>query len=106
MGGGSVVERVVEALRPYGAERIYVFGSHARGEADELSDLDLVVIKDTSEPFFTRLREAAKLLPADMAVDLLVYSPAEFSRMLDEGNVFAELVVEEGRLVYDRQAQD
>jgi predicted nucleotidyltransferase len=99
----SVIQRVVDALRPYGPDRIYVFGSHARGEADELSDLDVVLIKQTSDPFFTRLRQAGQLLPADLAVDLLVYTPAEFERMLAAGNVLAETVVEEGRVVYERQ---
>lgn len=31
--------------RQYGAERIILFGSHARGTARKGSDLDLVVIK-------------------------------------------------------------
>jgi predicted nucleotidyltransferase len=98
---------VLEALRPYGAERIYVFGSVARGEADELSDIDLVIIKETDRPFLERLREVARLLPPDIGgVDILVYSPEEFSAMLADGNAFAETVVDEGRLVYDRQAQD
>jgi hypothetical protein len=44
------------------------------------------------------------LLPRGLgAVDLLVYTPEEFERMLEEGNAFAEMIVEEGRRVYDRQ---
>jgi predicted nucleotidyltransferase len=100
------VRRLLDALRPYRAERIYLFGSVARGEADELSDIDLVVIKQTDRPFLDRLREVAKLLPPDIGgVDVLVYSPEEFSTMLANGNAFAQTVVDEGQLVYDRQAQ-
>jgi predicted nucleotidyltransferase len=100
------MQRVLRALRVYEPERVYVFGSAARGEEDELSDLDLVVIKQTSEPFWGRLRAVGRLLPADLGgVDLLVYTPEEFSRMLAEGNAFAEMIAEEGRLLYERQAE-
>ena len=102
----SRVRGLLRALRPYGAERIFLYGSLARGEADELSDIDLVVIKETAQPFWDRLREVARLLPPDLGgVDILVYSPEEFSTMLADGNAFAEMVIEEGRLIYDREAE-
>jgi len=95
------IDKLLEVLRPYEPERVYLFGSAAREEADELSDLDLVVIKRTSLPFFERLREVAKLLPAGSGgVDVLVYTPEEFLRMQQEGNAFAELIAEEARLIY------
>jgi predicted nucleotidyltransferase len=95
---------ILTALQGYEPEAIYVFGSWARGESDELSDVDLVVIKDTDVPFLQRLREVARLLPPETGgVDLLVYTPAEFSQMLRDGNAFAETVVEEGVLVHGRR---
>ena len=104
MGGTDFkarIDKLLEVLRPYEPERVYLFGSAAREEADELSDLDLVVIKRTSLPFFERLREVAKLLPAGTGgVDVLVYTPEEFLRMQQEGNAFAELIAEEARLIY------
>jgi predicted nucleotidyltransferase len=41
------IQRLLEALERYSPERVYLFGSWARGEADELSDLDVVIIKRT-----------------------------------------------------------
>ncbi len=38
------------------------------------------------------------------AIDILVYTPAEFEAMQQEGNAFAEMVVEEGRLIYGEPA--
>jgi predicted nucleotidyltransferase len=99
-------ERIVKALQPLAPERIYIFGSWARGEADELSDLDLVVVSETALPFFDRLKAAAALLPDEVgAADVLVYTPDEFDSMHRNGNVFAELVIEEGRLIYARHAE-
>jgi predicted nucleotidyltransferase len=95
--------RLLEGLRGCGAERIYLFGSAARGEADDLSDLDVVVILRTSLPFFDRLLALARLIPpAAGGVDLLAYTPDEFEAMQRDGNAFAEMIVEEGQLIYDR----
>jgi predicted nucleotidyltransferase len=94
----------VAALRALDPEQIFLIGSWARGEADELSDLDVVVIRQTTQPFLERLHEVARLLPADIgAVDVLVYTPEEFAAMRRDENAFARTVCEEGVLVYDRE---
>ena len=100
------VRKLLNSLLSYQPERMYLFGSWARGEEDELSDLDLVIIKETKSPFFERLREVSKFLPAEVGgVDILVYTPDEFATMRKEGNAFAEMILEEGSLIYDRQAE-
>ena len=101
------IRRLLDALRRYRPERVYLFGSWARGEEDDLSDLDVVVIKRTSSPFFDRLREVLELLPPGTGgIDVLVYTPEEFEAMQREGNAFAEMIVEEGKLIYAGQAED
>jgi predicted nucleotidyltransferase len=101
------VHRLIKSLLPYDPERLYLFGSWARGEEDDLSDLDLVIIKQTEVPFLDRLREVASLLPAEIGgVDILVYTPDEFAVMQQNGNAFAEMITEEARLIYDRQAKN
>jgi len=101
------VRQLVNALLPYKPERLYLFGSWARSEEDELSDIDIVVIKDSSSPFFDRLREVSSLLPAEIGgLDILVYTPKEFSRMQREGNAFVEMILEEGSLVYERKTEN
>jgi predicted nucleotidyltransferase len=100
------VRQLINALLPYQPERLYLFGSWARGEEDELSDLDVVVIKDTSSSFFDRLNEISRFLPAEIGgLDILVYTPEEFETMQREGNAFAEMINEEARLIYDREAE-
>ena len=100
------IRRLIDALRSYQPERVYLFGSWARGEEDELSDVDIVVIKRTGLPFFDRLREVGKLLPAGIGgVDILVYTPEEFAAMRREGNAFADLIAEEARVIYGQQTE-
>jgi uncharacterized protein len=100
------ISKIIEALQPYKADKIYLFGSWAHGEGDEFSDLDLVVIKHTRAHFLRRLQKAASLLPSSLGgVDIMVYTPQEFARMRKEGNAFVEMILEEGKLIYDRQTQ-
>ncbi len=43
----SIKETVSDLGKQYGAERIYLFGSYARGEATEQSDIDLRIDRGT-----------------------------------------------------------
>jgi predicted nucleotidyltransferase len=96
-----------DALLRYRPERIYLFGSWSRGEEDDLSDIDVVVIKQTNKVFFDRLRETGRLIPPGLeGVDILVYTPEEFIEMKREGNAFAEMITEEGIIIYDRQTEN
>jgi predicted nucleotidyltransferase len=100
------IDKLLEVLRLYQPERVNLFGSVAREEADDLSDLDIVVIKRTTAPFFERLMEVGRLLPAGTGgVDVLVYTPDEFAAMQRDGNAFAEMFAEEGRLIYAREKE-
>lgn len=41
------IRQIIQVLHPYQPDRIYLFGSWARGEEADLSDLDVVVIRST-----------------------------------------------------------
>jgi predicted nucleotidyltransferase len=81
--------------------KVIVFGSWARGHADEYSDLDVVVIQETDKRFLDRLEDMAITTPG-MGVDLLVYTPREVEEMQARGNSFIESVLAEGVTVYAR----
>src|SRR2546425_12068855 len=48
------LERIVRALPGLGVRRAILFGSLARGDVGGQSDLDLIFIVDTGEPFIER----------------------------------------------------
>lgn len=98
------VQKVVDCLKRYDPEQIIIFGSCARGDADEQSDVDVVVIKQTEARFLDRLLDVAKFLDNDLGkVDVFVYTREEFEEMRHTGNPFIEKVVTEGRVVYPVQ---
>ncbi len=96
------LQAVISDLMAYQPERIVLFGSSARGEVDEHSDIDLVIIKKTRDRFLQRLKKAALLIKEPISVDLFVYTPEEFAQMLDDENSFAQTVAKEGEVVYEK----
>jgi predicted nucleotidyltransferase len=96
------LRRVMEGIEAYKPERAILFGSYARGDADEYSDLDVIVIKRTGKRFFDRAIELAGLINPTFALDVLVYTPQEIEQMLDEGNSFLEMALSQGKVIYER----
>jgi len=87
-------------LEQYGPiEKIILFGSYARGDTDEYSDLDLILIKKTQQRFIERL-VSVPLLPVH--ADVFVYTPEEFERMKENENPFITSALESAKVLYER----
>ena len=85
--------------------RIILFGSYARGSADEASDLDLLVIEeflDDKADEYMRLRDALGTLPT--GVDLLLLSRNDFERRSQVKGTMPHRAHHEGRVLYDTTA--
>src|SRR5688572_10368505 len=95
------LKKLVELLRGYEPERIILFGSRARGEADQYSDYDVVVIKRTESPFLERLQDMVPYLVAfERPAEILVYTPEEFAQMSETG--LGWVIHQEGIVLYER----
>ena len=96
---GEIARRIVAALSP---ERIYLFGSRARGDAQPDSDYDVLVVVSTSQlPGHRRDAMALRALRGlRLSVDVLVLTRAEFDGKLDVVCSLPATVVREGKLIY------
>ncbi len=82
--------------------RVILFGSRARGDADEYSDTDLVIVAGTDRPFPDRCRDYLDLLEVIAPpVEMLIYTPEEFEQMRGEERPFLMQILEEGVEVYE-----
>lgn len=99
-----VIQRLAERIRQtYRPERIVLFGSHARGTADEESDIDLLIVKDTDKPFHKRWAEVAALIqPVAEGRDVspFVLTPGEVEERLRRGDQFVEEILTKGEVLY------
>ena len=100
----QMVQAIVAEVDP---EQVILFGSRARGDAREDSDVDLVVVE--AEPFGkTRSRrlEAVRLWKSlsgfIVPKDILVYSRDEVEYWRDSLNHVLARALREGRVLYER----
>lgn len=95
----DIVRRLVAAYQP---ERIYLFGSMARGDAGRDSDYDiLVVVADDAEPErLTSRRGYEALVGTGYAADILVWRRSAFEVRLPLKASLPATVAREGRLLY------
>ena len=83
-------------LRAHQVEAAYLFGSWARGQADKLSDIDVIVVAESGRPFVERFRDYPDVIRAPTGIDLLIYTPEEFARER-RCNRFIRHALREGR---------
>lgn len=96
------IASILADLRGYDPERVILFGSAARGEADAHSDLDFLVIKRTDQPFLQRLKEVALRCRDGSGVDFFVYTPEEVARMRESESPFLEAALRDGKVLYEK----
>lgn len=81
-----------------------VFGSYARGEPHEESDLNLCVIVPEAGDWLYRPHEMRRLVPvSEVALELLVVTPSELEHLRSVENPLVEAVVREGKVLYERE---
>ena len=96
-----MVDRIVGQFQPI---RILLFGSQARGDTNESSDIDLlVVVREVQDKrqAAVEMRQALRDLP--VSKDIFVTTPDEID---ERGNVVGNIIYEalrEGRVVYEQQ---
>ncbi len=96
-----IVEKIVSEIKP---EKIILFGSYARGNFNQESDLDLLIIKDADEPSrMVRRKIDALLRGRRFAVDLLVRKTEEIAWNLKAENQFyLHNIFKDVKVLYER----
>jgi uncharacterized protein len=84
----TLLDLIRDNLRRKNIIAAYIFGSFAQEKEHLWSDMDLIIVKDSSLPFIERPREFFDLLDIGVPLDILVYSPAEFAKIKNEENGF------------------
>lgn len=89
---------VLDTCRP---ERVVLFGSRITGEAQEDSDLDVIIVSKMFEriPFIRRMAFMLKTVRFEKHIDFLCYAPAEFGRIQHTSAVLQD-ALQYGEVIY------
>lgn len=99
----EAVRRAVAAA--HAPSRVIVFGSYARGDADEGADLDLMVVeREVPSKGEEMLRLNRAIGWVGKGVDVLVYSEEEFERRSQVPGTAPYWASREGKVMYDAAA--
>jgi predicted nucleotidyltransferase len=95
-----IIARITAAIDP---QKIILFGSWARGERGPHSDIDLLIVQESSLPRPRRYAQIRRLFwGMGLPMDILVYTPEEFARYQSVPGSFTHTVAREGRVLYAR----
>jgi predicted nucleotidyltransferase len=95
-----LVQKIVPEIQP---QKIILFGSYARGDFGQDSDLDLFIITDSQgSSRAVRRRVEALLWGREFPVDLIVRTPAEVEWNVRARNPFyLHHILKQGKVLYE-----
>jgi predicted nucleotidyltransferase len=100
----EVIEDILERLLAgYTPQKVILFGSYAYGNPRPGSDIDLLIIKETSERFIDRWVTVRRLLSDPkrlVPLETLVLTPEEIAARLAIGDQFLAEIMNKGEVLY------
>ncbi len=94
----DVVQQIASHFHP---NRIILFGSYAYGNPQPESDVDLLVVMDTSMGETCQGVEILKGITYRFGLDVLVYTPQRLAQRLEWGDSFVREIVTQGKVLYE-----
>lgn len=99
------ITKIKELLTPIfqksKVKKAFLFGSYATGKETKRSDLDLMIIMNTSKRFFERYDQFDEIYNTfkGYAIDLLIYTPEELEKI--SHRKFIKDVLYKGKIIYE-----
>ena len=99
--------QIIEAIKTkYNPEKIILYGSFAYGVPDKNSDIDLLVIKESSERPLDRMTLVHRIVDIRdstyPALSPIVLTPEEIKQRLEIGDQFIEEILTKGEVLSAR----
>jgi predicted nucleotidyltransferase len=99
------IDHIKKVLLPFfketNTQKVYLFGSLARGTQTSKNDIDLMIICETNKRFFDRFEDYEKIpnVLNDRSVNMLIYTNADLSKI--SHRTFIKGILKEGIVLYE-----
>ena len=99
----AIAQLIVERFNP---EQVILFGSHARGEVGEHSDVDLLIMLHDDAGRSQRGNPIRRAIAERfvLPVDVIIRSPEALAAQRNDPYSFIHKVLKEGEVLYERRA--
>src|SRR3990172_8593113 len=103
-------KQIIRSLRRIHPHKVIIFGSQARGDIHEHSDIDLIVVVDSDHYPQTFKEKMDIYLPVsrmlseireDIPIDLLVYTRPMFDKLVSLNSMFSKEIQKTGVVLYE-----
>lgn len=94
----KLCDQIVQGFNP---DKVILFGSYANGKPDADSDVDIMVIMPFQGRSVDQAIEIRKNVSVNIALDLMVRSPAQIEERLDSNDFFIKEIIDEGKVLYE-----
>jgi len=98
----AITEQIVKKYKP---EKIILYGSAARGDFDQDSDIDMLIIKKSHKSRPERATDVYRLiwdLERTSPFEPLVFTPKELEGRIKLGDPFFLTILKEGKVLYGK----
>lgn len=95
----DVVTQIVTKFQP---ERVILFGSYAYGDPSPTSDVDLLIVMNTSLRSVEQEIIICRAINYHFGLDLLVHTPQSLAERIAKGDSFLREIVTQGKVLYER----
>ncbi|MER3447378.1 MAG: nucleotidyltransferase domain-containing protein [Candidatus Dadabacteria bacterium] len=98
-----MIKNLEKLIAEYAPQKLILFGSYAYGEPNPDSDIDLLIIKETSERFIDRWVTVQRILTGthhSYPAETFVLTPQEIENRLAVGNHFINEILRKGKVLY------
>ncbi|MBR5527948.1 MAG: nucleotidyltransferase domain-containing protein [Clostridia bacterium] len=90
---------ILKQLMSFSPEKVYLFGSFAKGCATEHSDIDICIVANTKNKRGL-LADLYYEIDCDRPIDFLIYTPDEWEECIADQSSFAHKIQKEGVLLF------
>jgi predicted nucleotidyltransferase len=110
----DIIHSIILEFKTVGVDKIILFGSRARGNASENSDIDLIVIAPQNNipsgfrekmDLYLTYNQHIKTFKAEVPIDLIVYTRAGFKKLLEMDSLFVRDILKTGKILYEANNQ-